>query len=112
MKITLEDTRKVNKLAAIFCQGGRRTFWIGFILFGWVYLLMAFEPWTDQAFGTQGYRDPNVKHMSIRVETPHMHYLGPGGEGIVTIFVVTDTSTTVVDGVLHDEFPEALCTGN
>ena len=38
----------LGTLAAIFRQGSRRPFWIGFGLFGWVYLLLAFEPWADQ----------------------------------------------------------------
>ena len=38
----------LGTLAAIFHQGSRRPFWIGFGLFGWVYLLLAFEPWADQ----------------------------------------------------------------
>jgi hypothetical protein len=38
----------LGTLSAIFRQGNRRPFWIGFGLFGWVYLLLAFEPWADQ----------------------------------------------------------------
>jgi hypothetical protein len=29
-------------------RGSRRAFWAGFVLFGWVYLLWIFRPWTNQ----------------------------------------------------------------
>ncbi len=32
-------------LGAIFRQGERRAFWVGFALFGWGYLTLAFGPW-------------------------------------------------------------------
>jgi len=38
----------LGTLSAILHQGSLRPFWIGFGLFGWVYLLLAFEPWADQ----------------------------------------------------------------
>lgn len=54
-------------LNAVHGHGSRRAFWGGFVLFGWIYLLWIFRPWSQQN------QEPDVPPMLTSVLLDLVH---------------------------------------
>jgi hypothetical protein len=79
----------LGTLAAIFRQGSRRPFWIGFGLFGWVYLLLAFEPWADQYVAPVLLSTHGIAWLEASVGSEK-------GQGVISNVIVTGNSNSMI----------------
>jgi hypothetical protein len=95
-------------LLAVHCREGRRAFWIGFALFGWVYLGFTLVPSIDERLATTKallYLDSKVPGRSLGVFKVHFTGAGSGvtGNSVQSVAFSPDGSRVVVDhrGVLR-----------
>src|SRR5262249_5055220 len=58
----------VALLGMIFRRQGKRAFWTGFALSGWIYTLFVFGPWCKDNVGTQLLTTPILDYLHSRLE--------------------------------------------
>jgi hypothetical protein len=61
-------------LLAIYRQAGRRAFWLGFSVFGWLYLAVVIYSWTPSANPQVARTDPLVESSLITTRLSHVAY--------------------------------------